>query len=94
MMVGPAQAADPGRGRVISQPCMVCHGQYGVGAIPNAPNIFGQPEIYTVAQLKAYRDKTRMNEIMNVAAQGLSDEDIADLAAWYASIAFEIKPPD
>jgi cytochrome c553 len=71
--------------------CAVCHGEYGVGVVPNTPNLAGQPEIYLAEQLKAYRSGTRSNEIMSVIAKPLTDAEIADLSAWFASIAIE-KP--
>ena len=43
------------------------------------------------AQLKAYRSGKRPHEVMNVIAKPLSDADIAELAAWYASIVIEAK---
>lgn len=89
-----ASAGDVEAGRAKSQSCVVCHGRYGVSSMPNAPHIAGQPEIYVVEQLKAYRSGKRQHEVMKVAVQNLSDEDIDNLAAWYASIAFEIKPPE
>ena len=54
----------------------------------------GQPEIYLVEQLRAYRNGKRANEVMTVVARALSDRDIDDLAAWYGSIRIEAKPPD
>jgi cytochrome c553 len=45
--------------------------------------------MYVEQQLKNYRSGQRQHEIMNVVARPLSDADIADLAAWYASIAIE-----
>ena len=89
-----AAQADVQAGRVKARMCAVCHGEYGVGVLPNAPNLAGQPEIYLTEQLKAYRGGTRSNEIMNVIAKPLTDAEIADLSAWFASIAIEVKPPN
>jgi cytochrome c553 len=60
--------------------------------MPNVPHLAGQPEFYTVEQLKAYRSGKRVHEIMNVVAKPLADADINDLAAWYASIEIGAKP--
>jgi cytochrome c553 len=73
--------------------CMVCHGQLGISNVPNAPHLAGQPAIYLVEQLKAYRSGRRANEVMAVIARPLSDADIEDLAAWYSSIRIEATAP-
>lgn len=88
----PAWAADAQAGQRKSQACAVCHGQMGMGAVPDAPHLAGQPQTYLVAQLKAFRSGARQHEVMTVIAKPLSDVDIADLAAWYASLEIEVKP--
>jgi cytochrome c553 len=69
--------------------CNVCHGQNGISTMPNTPHLAGQPEPYVADQLKAYRSGKRSHEIMTLMAKPLTDKEISDLAAWYASI--EIK---
>jgi cytochrome c553 len=88
-----AAAADPQAGRAKAAACAVCHGQAGLSTLPNAPNLAGQPAIYVEEQLKDYRSGKRRHEVMNVVAKPLSDSDVADLAAWYASIKIEATPP-
>ena len=88
-----AQSPDAQAGRQKAQACAVCHGPSGISATPDAPNLAGQPAIYTAAQLKAYRDGSRKHEVMAVMAKPLSDQDIANLAAWYASIRIEATAP-
>jgi len=88
-----AAQADLQAGRAKARPCAVCHGEYGISLLPNAPNLAGQPEIYLAEQLKAYRSGKRSSEVMSVVAKPLTDADIADLSAWFASIAIEAKPP-
>ena len=88
-----AARADVQAGRAKARMCAVCHGEFGVSILPNAPNLAGQPEIYLMEQLKAYRSGKRSNEVMNVIAKPLTDVEIADLTAWFASIAIEAKPP-
>lgn len=87
-------AGDVQAGRAKAGPCAVCHGPLGVSVTPDAPHLAGQPAIYTAAQLRAYRSGARRHEVMNVMARGLSDEDIAQLAAWYAALRIEVKAPD
>ena len=88
-----AAQADVQAGRAKARMCAVCHGEFGLGILPNTPNLAGQPEIYLAEQLKAYRSGKRSNEIMSVIAKPLTDAEIADLSAWFASIAIEVKPP-
>ncbi len=83
--VGPA-LADAAAGRTKAAVCVTCHGLDGMSRLPNAPHIAGQPELYVTEQLKAYRAETRKDPMMTIISKPLSDQDIDDLAAWYASI--------
>ena len=85
--------ADVAAGRAKANACAVCHGELGISTLPNAPNLAGQPEFYLTEQMKAYRSGRRPNEIMSIIAKPLTDAEIADLSAWFASIAIEAKPP-
>lgn len=87
------QARDAAAGRTKSQLCMVCHGPLGVSAAPDAPHLAGQPAIYVAAQLRAYRAGARRHEVMGVIAHTLTDDDIDNLAAWYASLQIEVQEP-
>jgi cytochrome c553 len=87
----PAIAGDAAAGKTRAGMCTTCHGALGVSQLPNAPHLAGQPEIYVSEQLKHYRDGKRVNEIMSVIAKTLTDKDIEDLAAWYASVMFTVK---
>lgn len=94
LAAGPGAAwADAEAGKVKARPCAVCHGPLGVAILPEAPHIAGQPEAYLAEQLKAYRSGKRTHQIMSLMAKPLSDVDIADLAAWFASIKVEAKAP-
>lgn len=88
-----ANGVDAAAGRKKAENCSICHGPVGISELPNAPHLAGQPEFYLVEQLKAYRSEKRLNDVMNVVAKTLTDADINDLAAWYASIKTEAKPP-
>jgi len=88
-----AHAADAEAGRSKAAACRTCHGIDGIAKIPIAPHIAGESEIYLQTQLKAFRSGKREHEIMSVIARDLSDEDIADLAAWYSSIEFSVEVP-
>ena len=89
-----ALARDAQAGRAKSQACIVCHGPVGISMAPDAPNLAGQPALYVTAQLKAYRAGERRHEVMAVIARMLRDDDIENLAAWYASIRVEARAPD
>ena len=93
LWTGASAAGDAGLGRAKAQACAVCHGPLGLSVQPDAPNIAGQPAIYLAAQLAAYRSGARKHEVMGVMAKPLSDDDIANLAAWFASLKVEVTPP-
>ncbi|MEN8719791.1 MAG: cytochrome c [Oceanococcaceae bacterium] len=77
-------AGDPIAGKEKSATCAACHGADGVSSAPTFPTLAGQHETYLVQSLKQYRDGSRKNAVMAPMAANLSDEDIADLAAFYA----------
>ncbi len=90
----PARAADVEAGRTrAAQACAVCHGPLGIAAAPDAPNLAGQPAFYVASQLRAYRNGSRKHEVMAVIARTLTDDDISNLAAWYATIRIEAHAP-
>jgi cytochrome c553 len=65
--------------------CLACHGPNGNSVNPEWPNLAGQGARYLAEQMKLFREGKRNNPLMMPMAAGLSDEDIADLAAYYAS---------
>ena len=86
-------AGNPARGQELSMVCQSCHGEKGNLALQeNYPLIGGQHFDYLVHALKAYRSGHRENAIMAGFARDLSDQDIRDLAAWYARQEGELKP--
>lgn len=89
---GAAWAADIGAGKSqAAAACAVCHGAQGLSTLPNAPHLAGQPEIYLAEQLRNYRSGKRSHEIMSVIAKPLTDKQIDDLSAWYASLLVEVR---
>lgn len=58
----------------------------GIAKIPEAPNLAGQNEDYLVKALKDFKSGARQNDMMSVVAKPLSDDDIANLAAFYHSL--------
>ncbi|MBS9403435.1 cytochrome c [Halomonas sp. TRM85114] len=82
-------AGDPEAGEGKISTCAACHGTDGIGTAPIYPNLAGQKATYLENSMKAYRDDQRggaMAAMMTPQAKGLSDEDIADIAAYYASL--------
>jgi cytochrome c553 len=73
--------------------CTACHGRDGIASRPDAPNLAGQNPVYFAHALKEYRSGARKNELMSVVAKTLSDDDIRDLAAYYAAFRLTVVPP-
>ena len=67
--------------------CAGCHGPDGISTNPLWPNLAGQKEAYLIKAMKDYRDGIRSDPNMAAFAQTLSDEEIEDLAAYYAESA-------
>ena len=86
MIASPAFAGDVDAGKAKSGTCAACHGAAGISAIPMYPNLAGQKEVYLVKQLKDFKAGKRKDPVMGAMAMPLSDEDIANLAAYYASL--------
>lgn len=59
-----------------------------------AANLGGQQKGYMVIQLKAFRDGKRQHPQMSIIAQGLSDDDIENVAEWYSNIRVTFETPD
>ena len=55
LLAGTSVAQSNPAGRAKAQLCAACHGPLGIAAMPNTPNLAGQPEQYLTEQLKAYR---------------------------------------
>lgn len=80
-------------GRSKATQCQVCHGLDGLSKHPEAPHIAGQPEAFLVKALDDYRKGVRAHELMTLVVQPLTDQDVADLAAYYSAIEITAKPP-
>lgn len=76
---------DSAAGQQKSQPCQACHGENGNSPDPNFPRLAGQYEDYLRKALHDYKSGARKNAIMSSMAAPLSDTDIADLSAYFAS---------
>jgi cytochrome c553 len=78
-------AGDASAGKAKSAVCAGCHGANGEGKDKN-PALAGKPEAAAVQALKDYKSGTRKNPVMKTFAASLSDQDMANLAAYYASL--------
>ncbi|MEI7036580.1 c-type cytochrome [Fulvimonas yonginensis] len=67
--------------------CAACHGPQGVAVAPNFPNLAGQSATYLYVQLRQFHDGQRRDPVMSGQAAPLSDTDMRDLAAHFASLA-------
>lgn len=93
-VVHPASAGDRQAGRQkVAGVCQACHGMDGLSKNPEAPNLAGQIENYLVKAITEYRGGIRKNDSMNIVAKELSDDDIANIAAYYSSLEIEVIPP-
>jgi cytochrome c553 len=84
--IGAAEAAgDAAAGKDKSAVCTACHGDKGQGVAPN-PALAGIPEADLVKALKDYKSGARNNPLMSGMVASLSDQDMENLAAYYASL--------
>ena len=65
--------------------CAACHAADGNSPVVTFPKLAGQHAAYLELSLKAFRDGTRTNPVMAPQAKALTDDDIANLAAWFSS---------
>lgn len=78
-----AAKGDAVAGKAIAAGCAGCHGEAGIG--DSAPGLAGQKVDYLVISLKAYKTGARANELMSSIANDLSDNDIANIAAYFST---------
>jgi cytochrome c553 len=89
---------DAGKAKAQAAGCTVCHGADGIAtknglAIDkNVPNLAADPDLYTQFQLVFFRKGVRKNELMNRMAVSLSNDDIRNLGAFYASLPIPNSP--
>ncbi|MGB0132309.1 c-type cytochrome [Dokdonella sp.] len=89
--------AAPGNlesGKKLAPPCQACHGADGNATAPIYPKLAGQYADYLARSLTEYRDGGRVNPIMAAFVEKLSDQDIQDLAAYYAAMPGQLDDLD
>lgn len=77
---------DADRGRAMAGLCAACHGPDGISSNPLWPNLAGQQELYLANQIRAFRDGERVDVSMQPFVAELTEQDVRDLAAYYASL--------
>jgi cytochrome c553 len=90
---GAAFAASPSaqKGAQISAQCAACHGSDGMSVDTSIPNLAGQHYQYLTTQIEAFKQRTRNSPLMNELTRTLTQEQIDDLAAYYASIPIRVE---
>ena len=66
--------------------CVACHGPDGISINPLWPSLAGQQGIYLAKQIRAFRDGERVEPTMQPFVASLTDQDVEDIAAYYASL--------
>jgi cytochrome c553 len=84
--IAPASAADLAAGKEKAELCTGCHGEGGISKTENIPSLAGQPDQFIQWQLVFFRSGTRKNEQMQPIVEQLSNEDVRNLGAYFASL--------
>jgi cytochrome c553 len=88
-------AGDAAAGKDQALPCSACHGQDGAtGLDPTYPNLAGQSEKYLFAQLQMIQDSSRSIPLMAGQLNGKSEQDLQDMAAYFASLPAKLGQSD
>lgn len=87
------KAGDAAKGEQLAYGCVACHGQSGLSVTPAFPHLAGQDSRYVYKQLMDFRHKKRINLQMNDIAASMTDQDIADIAAYFAAQILPSKVP-
>lgn len=82
----PAFSVDVTAGMEKAATCAACHGMNGISVSADIPNLAGQKAEYLVTQLKAFKDGSRKNPLMNAIAPQLDEADMQNLAAYFSGL--------
>jgi cytochrome c553 len=86
VLASPAHAADLAAGKEKAEMCTACHGDAGISKTQDIPSLAGQPDQFTQWQLVFFRGGSRKNEQMQPIAEQLSNDDVRNLGAYFASL--------
>lgn len=87
-------AGDAEKGKSLSNTCAACHGMDGNSVNPIWPSLAGQHEAFLTRQINLFRSGARENALMAPMVATLSDSDVEDLAAYFASQELKMKAAD
>ncbi len=87
-----AVSGDAAAGKGKAGMCAACHGANGISAMPNYPDLAGQHGAYIAKQLAAFKAGTRVDPVMAPMAAALSEQDMADLGAYFQSLGKAAAP--
>jgi nitrite reductase (NO-forming)/hydroxylamine reductase len=88
-----AWPTDLAAGQQRATACFGCHGPDGISLNPNYPSLAGQSVDYLSKQLNAFRSGNRKDPIMSPMAQSLNDQDVENVAAYFASLGKDPQAP-
>ena len=94
LFVMPASAADLVAGKEKAELCSGCHGDNGISQTENTPSLAAQPDAFIQWQLVFFRAGTRKNEQMQPIVEQLTNDDVRNLGAYFASLPPAPKKPD
>lgn len=86
LLASPLRAADIEAGRAKAEICAGCHGESGISDTEYTPSLAGQPDLFMQWQLVFFRAGTRQNANMKPIVDELNNEDIRNLAAYFAAL--------
>jgi cytochrome c553 len=86
LAISPSYAADIAAGKAKAEMCAGCHGENGISQMENMPSLAGQPDQFIQWQLVYFRAGARKDEQMQPIVDQLSNEDIRNLGAYFASL--------
>jgi cytochrome c553 len=93
--IAPLHAADIAAGKAAAEACVGCHGENGISNVEYTPSLAGQPDLFVQWQIVFFRAGVRQNALMKPIVEALSNEDIRNLGAYYASLPpMQNKGPD
>jgi cytochrome c553 len=79
-------AGDAAAGKAKAALCAACHGAEGISPNDLWPNLAGQKQGYLIKQIKAFKDGSRKDPMMAPMVATLSDDDIANVAAYFSGL--------
>jgi len=94
MSPGSSEAADIAAGKEKAELCSACHGENGLSQTENIPSLAAQPDAFIQWQLVFFRSGTRKNEQMQPIVEQLTNDDVRNLGAYFASLPPAPKKPD